>query len=182
MARPVLALLAATVRLPYAAAIRAGAKPIENRGKPIAERHIGQPIAIHAAAQWSKMGESDMRIRRWWWGPERAATHPFDATLFSNMFRKVVAVATVAGCHEAVWPLNEDLTCCQPFGDRRYGPRGEPAWHIELDDIASLDVPVGPVRGWLNIPWTLPEDITRQVVEQVPDYFARFEQAGTAAR
>ncbi len=150
---------AITVRLPYAAAIRAGAKLVENRGKPIPEKHIGTRVAIHAAAAWSKEGGTDPRILDWWWGKGRHPDWRLDATEFSYMFRRVVAVATIAGCHRAAWPLNETLTCCKPFGDRRYGPRGEAAWHIELTDVVGLYMPVGPVRGALNVPWALPGEV-----------------------
>ncbi len=158
---------AITIRLPYAAAVRSGVKQVENRSRPIHEKHIGTRVAIHASATWSKVGGEDPRILDWWWGKHRSPDRSIDATDFSRLFRKVVAVATIAGCHEAAWPLNEALTCCKPFGDRRYGDRGAQAWHIELADIVALDQPVGPVRGSLAVPWTLPADIAAQVRAQV---------------
>lgn len=160
-------MIAITIRLPYSAAIRASVKTIENRGRPIAAKHIGQQVAIHAAATWSTEGGADMRIRTWWWGPDRSPNAILDATDFSRLFRNIIAVATIAGCHKAAWPLNEALTCCQPFGDRRYGKRDEPAWHIELADIIPLDPPVGPVRGSLLVPWTLPDDTAAQITDQL---------------
>ncbi len=153
---------AITIRLPYAAAVRSGAKQVENRSRPIHEKHIGTRIAIHASATWSKEGAADSRIRQWWGGGVT-----LDAIYFNRLFRNIIAVATIAGCHEAAWPLNQAITCCKPFGDRRYGDRGEPAWHIELTDIVGLDEPVGPVRGSLAVPWTLPGDVAAQVRAQV---------------
>ncbi len=160
---------AITVRLPYAAAIRSGVKQVENRGRPIHDKHVGSLVGIHAAAAWHKEGGEDPRILDWWWGKHRTSAHRLDATEFTYMFRKVVAVATIAGCHQAAWPLNEERTCCQPWGERRYGPNGEPAWHIELTNIVGLYMPVGPVRGALNVPWTLPDDVAALVRAQAED-------------
>lgn len=156
-----------TVRLPFAAAISAGRKLVENRGKPIPPKYLGQPVAIHAAAAWSKEGGADRRIHDWWWGAGRHPDWVVDATDFTGLFRKVIAVATVADCHRAEWPLNEALTCCMPWGDRRYGPRQEAAWHIVLADVIALDEPVGPVRGSLLVPWKLPSDVAEQVRMQI---------------
>jgi hypothetical protein len=153
---------AITIRLPYAAAIRASAKLVENRGRPIHDRHIGERVAIHAAATWSKEGGADPRIRQWWWGPGCREVVPTD---FSFMFRKVIAVATIAGCHEAQWPRVPMEACCAPWGDSWYS--GKPAWHIVLADVVALDEPVGPVRGQLSVPWNLPDDVAAQVAEQI---------------
>ncbi len=159
-------MIAITIRLPYAAAIRAGVKTTENRGRPIAAKHIGQQVGIHAAAAWSKEGEQDERIRRWWWGPNRTGLPldgPVAATDFSRLFRNIIAVATIAGCHRA----DVIAGCCQPWGDWDYG--NSTAWHIVLADIVALPRPVGPVRGSLPVPWTLPDDVAAQVTEQLAE-------------
>lgn len=149
---------AITVQLPWTAAIAAGEKLIENRSRPIASRHIGTRVAIHAGASWSKTGANDGRIRRWWWGPDRNPSAILDATDFAYYFRHVIAVATVADCHASDG-------CCLPWGDRDYGDGR--AWHIVLADVARVG-PLGPVRGSLSVPWILPDDITDAEIE-VPE-------------
>jgi hypothetical protein len=158
---------AATVRLPWAAATRAGVKLPENRGRPVAARHIGQPLAIHAAAPsgWSKPGALDPRLRRWWWGEDWASRPPLDPVDFGPLFRKVIAVATLTGCHQAVHRDGE--TCCPPFGDRYYRDDSKPAWHLTLGDVVALPEPVGPVKGQLSVPWTLPPEAAEQVAMQL---------------
>lgn len=146
---------AITIRLPYAAAIRAAVKLIENRGRPIADKYIGQQVAIHAAATWSPQGARDERVRRWWWGPHRDPNAILDPTDLSTMFREIVAVATIAGCHQATG------ACCAPWGDPAYNDK--PAWHIVLAGIIPIDGRIGPVRGSLAVPWELPVDVAEQV-------------------
>lgn len=177
MTSPAVPEIAITVRLPYAAAIRAAAwthrgKPIENRGRPIPDKYIGQRVAIHAAATWSKEGARDSRILTWWWGPgvDRGALEAVD---FGPYFRKILAVATISGCHESeeTLPIAEP-TCCPPWGDRRYpSPRGGtvPAWHITFADIVALAQPVGPVRGHLWVPWTLDGEVQDQIGAQLQE-------------
>lgn len=172
-------MIAITIRLPWAAAIRAGVKTTENRGRPIADRHIGSLVAIHAATTWSTEGAADLRILEWWRG-HTYHRWPLDPTDFRPLFRKVIAVATITGCHEAMQPVERvdfdgggDLlveqpgTCCAPFGDRDYN--GKPAWHIVFADIVALPTPVGPVRGSLSVPWTLPDAVAAQVTEQLAE-------------
>ncbi len=146
---------AITIRLPWAAAIRAGHKTVENRGRPIRDEYLGTTVAVHAGAAWSTEGGLDGRIRSWWWGPERL-DRAVEATDFPAYFRKVIAGATIAGQHEAIGgPYN---TCCWPWGDWSYNRPGEPAIHIEWSNIVAID-PVGPIKGKLSVPWELtPED------------------------
>ncbi len=156
---------AITVRLPFAAAIAAGTKLVENRGRPIPTRYIGSRVAIHAAATWSPEGGRDSRIRRWWWGPDRNPGAVLDPADFSFYFRHIVAVATVVNCHEANLT---GMLCCPLWGERWYDEeRGQLAWHIVLDNIVRPDRLVGPVRGSLSVPWTLPDDVATQVRAQV---------------
>lgn len=171
--------LAMTIRLPYAAAIRAaayhaGGKTVENRGRRIGDRHIGQRVAVHAAATWDKAGARDPRIRGWWWGATDRG--PLEATDFRPHFRRIVAVATITGCHQAVetgqlpWSLLEQpASCCEPWGQLRYlTTHGYvPAWHITLADVVALPEPVGPVKGRLSVPWNLPADVQAQVAAQL---------------
>ncbi len=151
---------AITVRLPYAAAIRAGTKLVENRGRPTAYRG---PVAIHAAAAWSKAGGHDPRIRRWWWGDRWADRSPLDATDFSRMFRNIVAVADLEDCHQAAEVSVSDW-CCNPWGDFEYNDK--PAWHLVLANVVVLDEPV-PAVGRLSVPWELPADVAAKVAAQL---------------
>ena len=75
---------------------------------------------------------------------------------------QVLAVATIAGCHQA----SSTEACCGPWGDREYLTPGQPAWHIELSDPVKFCTPVGPVRGALNVPWTLPGDVADRVTAE----------------
>jgi hypothetical protein len=151
---------AITVRLPWAAAIQAGKKLVENRGRPTGYR--GQ-IAIHAAAAWSPFGQVDERISRWWFGQvhEDVWVEPTD---FRPLFRHVIAVADLVDCHWAATPVSPDRTCCQPWGDRIYG--GDLAWHLVLDNVVPLPEPV-PATGRISVPWTLPDDVAERVAAQL---------------
>jgi hypothetical protein len=160
-----------TVRLPWAAAIRAATtpgrgKPVENRGRPIPARYIGERIGLHAAAAWSKEGAADRRIGRWRWGSSWAHRRQVDPTDFPGMARHVIAVVKILGCHQAA-PGPDGGTCCKPWGDRFYIDQAKTAWHIELGDAVPLAEPVGPVAGKLSVPWELP----RWAAELVSDRF-----------
>ncbi len=161
--------IAITVRLPWAAAIGAEVKTIENRGRPVHHRHIGQRAAIHAARTWCRIGARDPRVNAWWW-----QVRPDD---FPGEFGSVLAVATIAGCHEAAQPaepeevapgvtlmISQPGTCCEPWGDRRYGLG--PAWHIVLSDVVRLPEPV-PAIGKVAVPWTLPEAVSAAIGAQL---------------
>lgn len=154
---------AITVRLPWAGAIRAGVKPVENRGRPIPDRHIGARVGIHAAAAWAPDGGADNRIRAWWWGRTWAQRPPLQAIDFPTLFRHVIAVARIAGCHQA--DRAGPGTCCQPWGDPVYVDPAKAAWHITFDEIVAID-PVGPVRGSLLFPWKLPTVVAEQVSDR----------------
>jgi hypothetical protein len=151
---------AVTVRLPWAAAIRPDLKLVENRGRPIPAKHIGTRVGIHAGAAWSKDGGEDPRIRSWWWGRTWAHRAPLQATDFPTYFRHVISVARVADCHQA--DRRGPYTCCRPWGDPYYVDPGKAAWHVVFDDVTPIE-PVGPVKGSLLVPWTLPPAIAAQV-------------------
>jgi hypothetical protein len=160
---------AITIQLPWAAAIRATAwdpttKLVENRGRAVAAHHIGKPVAIHAGAGWDKAGAADPRIRNWWYGHDAQRT--LSATDFSRAFRKVLAVATLVDCHRANVAINPNVNCCSPWGDSFYG-QGL-AWHLVLADVVDLAEPV-ETRGYLPVPWTLPDDVAARVQAQLPE-------------
>lgn len=164
---------AITIRLPWAAAMRDGEKLIENRGRPIAERFVGQRLAVHAGASWSAEGAKDWRIRRWWYG--HTAARSLSRTGLSEYFGRVLAVATLTGCHKADpgdWE-GTNRSCCFPWGDNLYGGptrtnHRSPAYHLTFADVAPLDVPV-ETRGYLSVPWLMPTDHARKVLDQLPE-------------
>jgi hypothetical protein len=153
---------AITLRPPWSLAVAAGVKLVENRGQRTSYRG---PIAIHSGATWGPEGGTDFRILTWWLGPGRIS-RPLDATHFTNVFRRLLAVADLVDCHQAI-PANDGLTCCQPWGDRLYETkRGIGlAWHLVLDNVRRLDEPV-PAAGQVMVPWTLPEDVAAEVERQ----------------
>ncbi len=149
---------AITVRLPWADALRAGVKLVENRSKRIPPQYIGCQIAIHASAAFDPNGAADERIRNWWWGRPEDDRGPVDATNFSYLFRKVVSVGTLVDCHQAT--SSHGVTCCQPWGQLY------PAWHCVFTDMVALNDPV-PASGSLLLPWSLPADVTTLVRRQL---------------
>jgi hypothetical protein len=190
---PAMIEVAFTVRAPWSAMIAEaealqvfGVRPklVENRGRPVAPKHFGTRVGIHAGVAWSAEGEHDPRVRYAWtqfakaFDPvvanPRLAGHGDRRTGFPNSLLRihrtnslwipraaVVATAAIAGCHLAgacvVGP-------CHPWGDLTYN--GKPAWHIELVDVRRLPEPV-PARGQLGVPWRLPEDVAAAVQAQL---------------
>lgn len=130
------------MRQPFARAIAAGLKTVENRRRNVTYR--GE-LAIHAAQRPSLAGDVDPRIVRAFGQSPRLGA-PTGA---------IVAVAELVDCHEAEQPLPVDATCCWPWGDRTYG--SGPAFHLVL---ANVRTPLNPVscRGALTIGWTVPQD------------------------
>jgi hypothetical protein len=186
---------AITVRPPWSAmiaeaqafaAIGVTPKLVENRGRPIAPKHFGARVAIHAGATWSTAGQLDQRVRRAWARFAHAvdlttvnpllAAHGDRRTGFPNPHllihatsdmwiprRAVVATAGIVGCHQAGAGV---VGSCEPWGDLDYNDG--PAWHIELADVIRLRKPV-PARGQIAVPWRLPEDVAAAVDAQLAE-------------
>lgn len=128
---------ALTIRQPWAAAIAHGPKRIENRGKPIPAKHVGTTILIHAgAAEDVNALPADM-VSHW-----------------PRHFGAIIAVATLAGCHQAAKPR-----CCAPWGF-------PDTWHWQLENVRAVPHPILDVRGQLGL-WTVPEDVLAAVQRQV---------------
>lgn len=126
---------ALTIRQPWAAAIAHGDKRIENRTKPIPAAHVGTTILIHAGATEDVGALPDDMTRHW-----------------PRHFGAIVAVATLAGCHQ-------DARCCRPWGFPGM-------WHWELKDVRALPNPPRPVRGQLGL-WIVPDEVLDAVRQQV---------------
>lgn len=156
---------AITIQQPWALAIAAGVKNIENRSRHVSYRG---PVAIHAGAAWSREGAADPRIRAWWLGRTHAERQPqVDAADLATgwMFRHIIAVVDLVDCHEADQSMPAGASCCPPWGDRQY--KGRPAWHLALANARRLDTPVPVVLGCLALPWTLSDDVAAQVEREV---------------
>ncbi|MFF5808868.1 hypothetical protein [Streptomyces sp. NPDC012746] len=129
-----------SVKQPWAAAIVAGAKTIENRLQPWSWRGW---LLLHAGLQ------SDRPALR--------------LPLVADTIRgrdlptgAVIGVARLAGCHH------------DPDGRSPRTPWAEPGrWHLELTDVQELTLPI-PARGQLG-PWKPTEDLVARVRQQLPD-------------
>jgi hypothetical protein len=154
-------------------------KNVENRGRPIADKHIGTDIAIHAGQTWCPIGGADPRVQRAWWTFANAiglrepnpllAAHGDTRTGSVGGLKvpglwieqgAVIATATIADCHPAGPCVNLG---CHPWGERDYN--GGTAWHLVLGNVRRLRTPV-PARGAIGVPWTLPDDVAEQVDQQ----------------
>ncbi|MFD6565340.1 hypothetical protein [Micromonospora profundi] len=169
-------------------AIDAGPKLVENRGRKIPDRHIGQRIAIHAGLTWCKAGENDYRVRAAWNrfanaidlrtpNPKLAEIGDMRTGYVGRLQPSpqlwldtgaVAAVATLADCHQSVGG------CCAPWGDAAYATKAGTvaAWHLVLADVRRLREPV-PCRGQVRVPWDLPEVVADQVDAQLAKQVAR---------
>lgn len=195
-------MIAMTVRPPWSwaiaeaealTALNVTPKLVENRGKKIPDKHIGQRIAIHAGLTWCKVGARDHHINAAWETfanaidlrrpNPRLAEIGDTRTGYVGQLQPspqmwldtgaVVAVATLTGCHEADQSAAY-ATCCWPWGRRTYmGSRGEgPAFHLVLADVRRLREPV-PCRGEVRVPWDVPEGVAALVDAQLAEQVTR---------
>lgn len=151
---------AITVKQPYAWAIAAGHKTVENRSA--ATRYQG-PLAIHAGGAWSERGERqvpallphDVLPPKWWTKP---GVLPRGA---------IIAVAELVDTHP-------DTGCCRPWGESEYTEAGgrvrRQVHHLVLDDIRALPEPIA-ARGQLGL-WRpdpdLLNELTRRATPEQP--------------
>jgi hypothetical protein len=135
-----------TVRQPWASAIAAGAKTVENRTRGTRYRGL---VAIHAGLQGDPTAlsarppyrtERPQHLIDWLRSrpdEERRAEMPRGA---------VLAVARIAGAHRSL-----DCPGCGPWGE--HGPE---VWHWRLSGVVRLAEPI-PYRGALGLPHARPE-------------------------
>lgn len=130
---------ALTVKNPWAWAIAAGHKTIENRSRSI--KHRG-PLAIHAGLAWSKEGGLDPRVLKEFWPflteAQRDRYPVLDPAEHRDriVFGAVLATVNLVDCHY-------DDGCCAPWGD-------QDAWHWVLADVVKLPEPI-PASGRLGL-------------------------------
>ncbi|WP_328743567.1 ASCH domain-containing protein (plasmid) [Streptomyces caniferus] len=128
-----------SIRQPWATAIVAGAKPIENRPQHWPWRGW---LLLHAGLQTDRPALHLPLVAR----AIRGRDLPTGA---------VIGVARLTGCHK------------DPDGAPPCGPWSEPGrWHLELADVQELALPI-PARGQLG-PWKPTEDLVAQVLQQLP--------------
>jgi hypothetical protein len=131
---------ALTIWQPWAECIAAGAKTVENRGRPF--RYRG-PLAIHAGLRRDRHAERWLLVRAVVGDP---AALPTGA---------LIAVAELVDCHP-------DAGCCRPWGEPG-------AYHLVLAGVRRLPRPI-PARGQRGLwdvtglvedagPLTLPAEI-----------------------
>ncbi|MEW1847663.1 hypothetical protein AB0392_57725 [Nonomuraea angiospora] len=129
-----------TVHQPWAWAIAADLKPVENRTR--ATRHRGE-IAIHAGKRWDEAGAWDWRIM----GAAKSEEPLEPDERF--VFGAIIAVAELV-----------DVTRAGP------SPWAEPGQvHWLLANVRPIGTPV-PCRGWQNI-WDVPPDVEAAVRAQL---------------
>lgn len=149
---------AITVKQPWAAAIAAGAKLVENRGRLAPWRSaVGERIAIHAGKGWDRdafapgspmwpLAERTVAVDEDPPGTVRPALLAVVMLPTFYVRGALLATARLAGVHLADSDAS-GRTCCSPWGapDR---------WHLVLDQLERLDRPVS-CAGSLGL-WRLP--------------------------
>ena len=151
-------LRALSVQQPFATAIASWGKAVENQPGPTSHRGS---IAIHAASNWNRGGESakacldaydrhsgadeDRRLAT----RLRGRLDRRDQALFPR--KAIIALALLTDCHQC-------NGSCSPWA-----AAGQ--WHWRLADVQPLPHPV-PVQGQIGL-WKLPADITHAVLSQL---------------
>lgn len=145
---------AITVKQPWAWAIAAGGKDVENRTKPDPWRSaVGERLAIHAGKGWDRaafdFGPLLDLARRC--SAERNDGWVFGADLLQYFLPQfhhsgaIIATAVLVDVHHA-------STCERSWQGRRCSAWALPdVWHLVWDDLER--VPATPARGALGL-WT----------------------------
>lgn len=142
---------ALTVRQPYADAIAHGAKPVENRTKPLPRKYEGVPVLLHAAKDQHVTGINAVDL---------AQFTGARITGWTDTRSAILAAITFMGCHQAA----DDRWCCRPWGQVTTRVQPE-VWHWEIGQVTRLDEPV-PASGALGF-WTVPDDVLAAVQQQI---------------
>lgn len=146
---------AITIRTPWSSCIASnqpGAKRVENRGAGTSHRGI---LLIHEGKTVDVDAFADRRVADLLTPHRDAHEQPGVGA--------VIAVAQLTDVHYAAGG-----GCCAPWGEIwHHGPKSVVrAVHLVLADVRPLARPV-PARGALGL-WTPPEDVTAQVLWQIP--------------
>jgi hypothetical protein len=150
-----------TVRQPWAWAIAAGFKSVENRTRNIAGDYRG-PVAIHAGVRDDTSARSHpeiIRRAREQWGVEPAALFTGER----HMYGHILAVVNLYAVHQH--DGTADFRCC-PNAPDRYRRWADPdAWHLCMASPRTLAEPI-PYRGNLGLR-PLDDDTTARVLAQI---------------
>lgn len=138
---------ALTVRQPYADAIAHGAKPVENRTKPLSPKFVGVPVLLHAAKEPHATGITAVDL---------AQFTGAQITNWSDTRSAALAVIRFRGSHKAF----DGDWCCRPWGQVTTRTQPE-VWHWEIDQVIRLAEPV-PATGALGF-WNVPADVLDQI-------------------
>lgn len=142
-----------TVRQPWAWAIAAGDKTVENRGRGAQHWQPQINVAIHAGKAWSHRGAGEWLI---WGALGRSTVLPDDDEFVRSA---IIAVVDVLDVH----PWSD---CCKPWGEKTYrhadGSMVQTVTHLVLDNVRRLERPVLFTRGQLGL-WTVPPDVEQTV-------------------
>jgi hypothetical protein len=151
---------AITIKQPWAWAIAAGYKTIENRTTNWSYRG---PLAIHAGRHDSRRGWESPLIQAAFddWRAQHGA--PFDAHLTGHVpptavTGAIIAVADLVDIHPVPKPPHPP--CCQPWGEQVYLHLGKAKLglvHLVLADARQITPPID-CTGALGL-WTPPTDI-----------------------
>lgn len=147
---------ALTIRQPWAWAVMAGGKTVENRTR--GTKHRGT-LAVHAGREWSTRGGQDPRV----YSAIALFTRAFEHTagiIDPALHHDRIAFGALLGTVELV-DSHPDTGCCRPWGESAYEEAGGKTrtvlHHLVLEDPRPLAEPV-PCRGALGL-WTVPEDL-----------------------
>jgi hypothetical protein len=155
---------ALTVRQPWAWAIVAGGKTVENRSR---NTHYRGLVAVHAGKVWSTRGQVSAVLIAWGKAGYRDRRLTQDSPEIT--FGAVIGAARIVDAHPAAG-------CCPPWGEDDYHGEGRQIWHWVLEGARQFAEPV-PVDGHLGL-WTVPAP-QRLWVEQA--LYAADVEAGRSA-
>jgi len=147
---------AITVKQPWAWAIAAGFKDVENRTTNWSYRG---PLAIHAGRHWSRRGEGSTLIETAW-RARIAASIPVAAGQPEFVTGAIIAVVDLADIHPAA-DYQSSRTCCEPWGEARYRSADHSlrtdVVHLVLRDARRITPPID-CPGALGL-WAPPPEV-----------------------
>jgi hypothetical protein len=151
---------AITIRQPWAQAVAAGVKRIENRTTVYTYRGL---LAIHAGVAWSHRGAADERIATWH-GHRMLIGQPCHPMPHERLF----PTSAVIGVCELV-DAHPDGGCCRPWGESSYREAGgrerQSIAHLVLQHRGVLAEPI-PLPGRLGL-WTVPPDVIDRIKREL---------------
>lgn len=140
-------MLALTILQPYASAIMAGVKPVENRSWRPPQHAIGQRLWIHAGKSRSMMGPFLLReVKALWPEAPAADEYPMGVVLGSVLLAGVDRLSARGECPWSCGPwcwLLEDPQPIEPVAVRGY----QGLWEIDPQVIETATPLKSGARG-----------------------------------